>query len=236
MPDSEQPAQVSITDTWRQKQDALRTQYFEDQDRRQREAHEQLRRERHEEALTRANLRGRFRAATFGSFDAESPEQERVLKACQEFVDEPMNTWRVLLLIGPPGSGKTHLGAAMAHATIAKGRGARVMTAREVVRRLRSTWARGAEESEQEVIDDLSTCSLLVLDELGVGFGTDAELTQLLDVVDTRYRECRPLVAISNLTPELLRAALGDRMSDRLREASQLHRCNWPSHRRSNPA
>jgi len=212
--------------------EAEHARHFAEQDRRRLAALEQRRQEQHEEALTRANLRGRFRHVSFATFSAETPAQQRVLKACHDFAAGPLDAWRVLLLLGTPGSGKTHLGAAMAHTVIARGRSALMLTARELVRRLRATWARDSSETEQDVIDHLARCSLLVLDELGVGFGTDAELVQLLDVIDTRYRECRPTVVISNLTAEQLRVLLGERLSDRIREASELHLCTWPSHRR----
>lgn len=204
----------------------------ERQEREREERAEQRREELRQEALSRANLRGRFRDATFGSFNATTSPQRKVLLACQAFAAGPMDQWRVLFLIGPPGSGKTHLGAAMAHATIARGRGARVLTVREMVRRIRDTWHRDAEQSEQDVLDDLAGCGLLVLDEIGVGSGTDAELLQLLDVVDLRYQLSRPLVAISNLNAEQIRATVGDRLFDRLREGAEVHACAWASHRR----
>lgn len=212
--------------------DAENARFFADRERERLAGIERMRQEMLQESLTLANLRGRFRAATFDTFEATTAAQCKVLQACTDFAAGPFDAWRVLLLIGPPGTGKTHLGAAMAHATIARGRGARVLTGRELVRQLRATWARDAEKSEQGVIDDLACCGLLVIDELGIGFGTEAEVTQLLDVIDARYRECRPTVGISNLNAAELRTALGDRLTDRLREASELHTCTWPSHRR----
>jgi DNA replication protein DnaC len=36
---------------------------------------------------------------------------------------------------------------------------------------------------------------------------------------------------ISNLTPQLVKGFLGDRLFDRLRERAQVLACDWPSYR-----
>lgn len=188
-------------------------------------------RQRLAERIDESGLRGRFKSATFQTFTAQGEKQRKVLEACKAFAAGPLNEWRTLVLVGPCGTGKTHLGAAMALATIARGGRARMATARDVVRELRATWRRDSEHDEEAVIRDYAHAGMLVVDELGVGFGSDAELTQLLDVIDRRYQLLRPLVVISNLTIDSLRAAVGDRLYDRLREGAQVLTCNWQSHR-----
>ncbi len=207
----------------------------------ERERQEQLRQEqirqtqdqwRQEERLDQSGLRGRFRDATFEHFNAADTRQRKVLAACQAFAAGPLNEWRSLVLVGPCGTGKTHLGAAMALTTIARGTSARMASAREIVRALRATWRRGSEADEESVISDYAGCGLLVVDELGVGFGSDGELTQLLDVIDRRYQLQRPIVAITNLSTKDLHTAVGDRIYDRLAETATVRACDWPSYRR----
>lgn len=72
---------------------------------------------------------------------------------------------------------------------------------------------------------------LLVLDEIGAGFSSDAERVQLFDVIDMRYKLGRPTVVLSNLTAKDMRPILGERTFDRLREGATLLTCSWPSHR-----
>lgn len=81
------------------------------------------------------------------------------------------------------------------------------------------------------MISDLASVPLLVVDEIGVGMGSEAELVQLFDVIDRRYQLANPLVLVSNLPVPDLRAALGDRLHDRVRENSTVVPCNWASHR-----
>jgi len=187
-----------------------------------------------ERQLNSSNLRGRFRECTFDSFEATELRQRAVLEACRSFAEtfgdeDGGGLW----LIGPVGTGKSHLGAAMVRAArFDRNMSAVLMTAREMVRDLRATWRRDSSVSEEDRIEDLGRRSLLVLDEIGVGFGSDAEQVQLFDVLDLRYQLKRPTVLLSNLNLPALKMALGDRAFDRLREASRVLICDWASYRR----
>jgi DNA replication protein DnaC len=191
--------------------------------------------EAHQRALDNTNLRGRFRDATLDNYKADTPDQQAVLSACREFADNfdrdnGCNLW----LIGTPGTGKTHLGSAIAMAVRAKYcLATKVMTCREIVRMVRATWQRDSEKTETQVIDGLGSLPLLVLDEVGVGFGTDSELISLYDVLDMRYQLRRPTVLISNLNAPAIKEFLGDRLYDRLREGAKVVPFKWDSHRAS---
>lgn len=183
-------------------------------------------------ATRESGLIGRSRDATFARFKATTREQRKAVTTCQEFTAAVApGTWSTLTLIGQPGTGKTHLGAAMVLETIERGKRARYTTFRDLIRTLRATWRRDSDSTEDEVINGFAYVPLLVIDEIGVGFGTEAEAAQLFDVIDRRYQLSNPLVLISNLAVPDLREALGDRLFDRIREASQVVPCNWPSHR-----
>lgn len=192
----------------------------------------------HEKAQTRiraSGLEGRFLEATFDSFVATTQQQRQVLDACREWVAElRTNSWRPLWLIGPPGTGKTHLLSAITRATIVSRQAtACAAAAREIVRTLRDTWRRGSDRSEESVIDGYIAPAVLAIDELGVGFGSEAEAVQLLDVVDGRYTRRRHVVVASNLNRPGLQKALGERIVDRLAENATVLVCDWPSFRTS---
>lgn len=191
---------------------------------------------RRAERVAESGLEGRLLRATFSTFIPEGERQRQVLEACKTFAESvDLEGRRNFWLVGGVGTGKTHLGAAMvSHFIHERDSSAAILSAREVVRMLRATWRRRTEEgaeTERDVIDRLGRLGLLVLDEIGAGFDSDAERVQLFDVVDLRNKLGRPTVVLSNLTFKDIRPILGDRIFDRLREGATHLVCNWPSRR-----
>jgi DNA replication protein DnaC len=88
----------------------------------------------------------------------------------------------------------------------------------DLVRKIKETWSRGSDISEQQIIDQFASVDLLVLDEVGIQFGTDTEKLFMFDVIDLRYQRNLPTVLISNLAVEDIANAVGSRVVDRLRE------------------
>ena len=74
---------------------------------------------------------------------------------------------------------------------------------------------------------------LLVIDEIGVQYGTDSEQTILFDVLDKRYRDMRPTILLTNQNTIGLKAFIGERAFDRLTETARWVAFDWPSHRRT---
>lgn len=203
----------------------------------ERERHEHVRRAREarEERLAQSGLEPRFLGCTFETYVAKLPQQEAARTACRDFVQGlSARCGGALWLVGPPGTGKTHLGSAMVNQVIQQQNAwAAIHPARDIVRMLRSAWGRreGQGRTELEILQHLGSIQLLVIDEIGVGFGSDAETLQLFDVIDERYRREMPTVVISNLPAKQIAAVIGDRAADRLSEDAKFVACNWQSHR-----
>ncbi|MFZ3120063.1 MAG: ATP-binding protein [Variovorax sp.] len=193
------------------------------------------REEYRDRCLLQSGLIGWPARATFENFAADTPAQKSALEACSAFVVKSEKRGPTPWLLGPPGTGKTHLASAMVNYAIReRGLSAAIHSARDIVRMLRAGWGKkNAEKSEEEVLDDLASLSLLVVDEVGVGFGSESEMVQLFDVIDLRYRYERPTVLVSNLTAAEIKTVLGDRSFDRLRQGARIVTMDWPSHRGS---
>jgi DNA replication protein DnaC len=61
-----------------------------------------------------------------------------------------------------------------------------------------------------------------VLDEVGMQYGTDGEVTILAEVLDRRYREQRPVIVVTNQPRKGLAEYIGERAMRRIDEL-----CRW---------
>ena len=105
------------------------------------------------------------------------------------------------------------------------------ITCMSLIRQVRATWRRDSEKSEGDVLQMLGDVSLLVLDEVGVQYGTDGEQTILFDILDRRYRDMQPTIILTNQDVKGLQEYIGERTFDRLREVSRLVTFDWESYR-----
>lgn len=190
---------------------------------------------RMERMLGYACLPPRFASKSFDTYRAETPEQERVLRICQEYANEFEANHRAglnLVMLGSPGTGKTHLAVAILRDVIERHKVAGVYTsASRMFRRIKSTFG-SREETESQALEAYTTPALLVLDEIGVSYGSDSELNYLFDIMNERYEQCLPTIIVSNIQPEDMGAWMGDRVVDRLRESSRMMLFKWESARR----
>jgi DNA replication protein DnaC len=190
-----------------------------------------------ERALGRAGIPRRFQGRGFADYRAAGPEQQAALAVCRGYAErfeEALAHGRCLLLVGGPGTGKTHLACAILAAVIGAGRSGLFIAVSEALRLIRDAYSPRAARSESEAFALLTEPDLLVLDEVGVAIG-DGEKRQamLFDVLNARYGAQRPTVLIGNLTAAELGAYLGERIMDRLLESgSAVVPFTWASHRR----
>lgn len=108
---------------------------------------------------------------------------------------------RGLLVTGKPGRGKTRLLAAICGVYLAQGKRVRFYIARRLFGRLWATYSDGAEESEDKVIAELTSCDFLAIDDLGhEGKASDGVLGALHEIVTARHGNFRPTAISTNLS------------------------------------
>lgn len=196
-----------------------------EQERRNREA-------RTRKLLGRAAIPSRFVGRGFDNFDADTDAKRQALTVLRDFsesFEDVASKGRGLILSGKPGTGKSHLAAAVLQAHIEKD--VLYATCLDLIRMVRETWRKDSQQSERQVLSYLANLDLLVIDEMGVQYGTDGEQTILFDVLDARYREVKPTILLTNQGAEGLRSYLGDRTFDRLRETCRFVAFEWESYR-----
>ncbi|CDY79444.1 DNA replication protein DnaC [Caballeronia glathei] len=197
-------------------------------------AEEEAQRQRRlEQRLSTSGIPLRFRDRTFDNFVADTDAKKTALQIAAEFVDQfadHAERGTTVIFSGKPGTGKSHLALAAAMAVM-KSSTALYVNALDLIRMVRDTWRRDSEMTESAVLNELSAVSLLVIDEIGVQYGTEGEQVILFDVLNRRYRDLMPTILLTNLGKTGMKEFLGERSFDRLREGGIWVAFDWESHR-----
>lgn len=190
-----------------------------------------------DELIGNSGIPKRFLSKTLTGYQILSDAQRVVLDAAkmfaQEFQREGGHSGRCLTFLGNTGTGKSHIAAAIALHVIKNCNGtARFTSVSEINRIVRESKSYDASHTETEIITAFGNYDLLIVDEVGIQSGTDAESRALFDVFNARYQNMKPTIVISNLNINQLKDALGERVIDRLKEGGGLILgFNWGSHR-----
>lgn len=162
----------------------------------------------------RSGLGRKGAAKTFDSFEV-SKGKELAFQEARSWDPEDGDTG--LLFYGPPSTGKTHLGCAIANKLIDLGVYTRFLPTVEIPKH---------DSEEVERLTDPDEYPVLVLDDVGAEKHTGRALECLYEIVDGRLRKGAQMVVTTNYQPSELKKKLnaaengyGDRIVGRLREA-----------------
>jgi DNA replication protein DnaC len=185
-------------------------------------------------------------AKKLGNYEAKNDGQKEALAFAIDYAnnfDKAFETGQCVVFCGKPGTGKTHLAVGIAlNVMHYQGRTAVFTTVQRVMRRIKGTWSRSSEESENEAMSVYQDADLLILDEVGVQYGSDTEKQILFDLFNDRYERRLPTIFISNLqlkdqviggkTVLGLQSYLGERVYDRIKEdGGKVVPFTWASYR-----
>lgn len=121
-----------------------------------------------------------------------------------------------LLLIGPTGTGKTHVSTAIARELIHKGYDVIYDSTQNIISdfeadRFRSGY--GREESRSEKYLD---CTLLIIDDLGTEFSNQFTLATIYNLLNSRQNKGLATIISTNLSPDELARKYEDRIYSRI--------------------
>lgn len=146
-----------------------------------------------------------------------------------------------IVIIGGVGTGKTHLAYAILNQEAEKKKFqddyyyksdfVRYATVKEIIEDIRKCWSKSADKYDIENVDKYKNVPLLIIDEIGVQYGSDSERIELFEIFNERYNEMLPTIAISNYNRQQIEKTLGLRITDRLFGSSKIFELSGESHR-----
>lgn len=119
-----------------------------------------------------------------------------------------------LVLWGGVGVGKSHTGTAVIRPYIAAGANVKRLTFKDLLTALQGTF--DGSGTQQRVYQPLLDAHVLLLEDVATGKQSEFAAEALWYVIDTRLEQCRPTIITTNLSPEALEQAFGQRISSRL--------------------
>ena len=155
-----------------------------------------------------------FGDKTFETFHPNVRGTEAAYEMARQYAADPSG-W--LVLIGPPGTGKTHLAAAVAHERLAAGSSVYFAVVPELLDHLRAAFAPTSELTYDEMFDTVRSVEMLVLDDLGAQNSTPWAADKLFQIINFRYNYRLPTVITTN---HKLHAQLDERVRSRLSDIS----------------
>ena len=119
-----------------------------------------------------------------------------------------------LVLTGPHGAGKTHIAAAIVNRVIERGNAAMFLTVADLLDHLRSSYGEDAEVEYDELLEQVRTAPVLVLDDLDAYAETPWAREKFFQVVSHRFNAALPTVFTTAKSPNDADARIAARLTD----------------------
>ena len=157
-----------------------------------------------------SGLPKRFKRKTFENY--ERGDNFIAYKKAEEFAENFPDINKGLLLVGPVGTGKTHLAAAISNKLISRLYSVYFGNTTDIMSFIKSTYSKDAEMTEGEAIELMTEkVDLLVIDDLGKENETENTLSVLYQIINKLYETEKLVVITTNFNSSDLARKLGER-------------------------
>ena len=137
---------------------------------------------------------------TFSTDDMNDPNMSRKMRNYADNFGRFMKDGNGLLFFGNVGAGKTFYSACIANKLIEDGYSVMMSNFVGLIQRIQNETYKGL-----EVMKEVASADLLIIDDLGVERDTEFMKEHVYNIIDTRYRNGKPIIVSTNLTGYELR-------------------------------
>lgn len=172
-------------------------------------------------------VRRRFQTRSFETWDDKTQKQYITAKTYADNLT--LMTTHGLCIVGPVGTGKTHLAVSVLKTALAKGIPATFVSVPRLLEEVRRSY--DDREADQRLAEKVRETRLVVLDDLGAEKPTGWTWEQMYLLINERYEQMLPTIVTTNCGPAELAKRVGERVADRLKEMCEVVICGGPSKR-----
>jgi DNA replication protein DnaC len=190
----------------------------------------------------------RLKECAFDNYEPETEELQKAKSICQRYAnnfkrDNPVN----LILIGPYGTGKSHMSVSILKAVVEKGMNTKepfqglFISTPKLMTKLKSTYNKKSDHTENELLETIEKVDLLILDDIGAELkemesNPDEEkkanqwaVGKLFEIVDGRIG--KHTIYTSNFEYGRLMSLYGERNFSRMMENTHPLKMNGENYR-----
>ena len=138
---------------------------------------------------------------------------------CKDYAENFTPEAQGLYMYGKTGLGKTHLSLAIANVVIDKGYDVYYGTVQSIMDKLESEHF-GRLPREDSIKDDILSCDLLIIDDLGTEFSTQYTNAELYNIINSRILASLPTIISTNLGMNEVAERYSQRVASRIMGSS----------------